>query len=221
MTTPDNAARPSSDEEALANARLAVIGKIAEKHPRFEHIDDHEHPSLIGRTRTNEGVFLPWTAWGVSGDLDEEAYEAAHAAIAAHSLNTSKLHVYSRYNLFYTDGVIWTQTIGGVENAAAHENITAIDRHFTDDPDNWTVRKNPRADRSWFVVAAHGHIVEHATTKREALAEARCGFQRRLWHETRAWYLEQPGARDDGSRALTAHERARVLHILQTREQTR
>lgn len=217
-TTGQPTARTLSDEETLHLARLAAIGKIADKHPRFQHIDDHDHPILIGKTSTNHGVipiFLVWTPWGVSGELDEHAHQAANAAIDRHGLNPALLHFYAHRHRLATRDVIWSPTAGHVEPRYAHNFIEPIDRHFADDPDQWTAAK--AADRLWHVVNLHGDIVTSAKSRRAAWAEIQDGFYRRLWHERRAWYLEQPG-RDHRSRPLTAHERAYIKHILQTRE---
>lgn len=63
---------------------------------------------LVARNETNEGIYLVWDGSGEANIFDEDVYEACVAEGQSHGLEPV-YHVYSRLNLFPTEGVHWCQ----------------------------------------------------------------------------------------------------------------
>ncbi|MEU5764022.1 hypothetical protein [Nocardia sp. NPDC047648] len=68
----------------------------------------HHYRYLIARTRSGEGIYLVTAADGDVGDFTEEIYEACVREGEREGLHPA-YHIHSRYNLFATPGVYWTQ----------------------------------------------------------------------------------------------------------------
>ncbi len=102
-------AHEQTPQPAESKRRRLVDSALATYGPHLTPITNEGHRYLIARTETGEGVYLIANRRGVVSDFTEQVYEAC-VAEAAHAGLAMVFHVHSRYNLYATGGVHWTQT---------------------------------------------------------------------------------------------------------------
>lgn len=98
----------------LAMERTEMVDTVVSSHPdtsgsRSENlvrIDDSECQYLVAKNQANEGFYLVWDGADKPSAIDENVYIKCVEEGEKHGLNP-KYHVYSRYHLFATDGVVW------------------------------------------------------------------------------------------------------------------
>lgn len=97
---------------------IDLIAMALLSHPveRLATLTGADYRYLIARTTSGEGIYLITDAdtsdrsRGHVADFTEQVYETCVAEGLREGL-TSTYHIHSRYNLFATEGVIWTQLI--------------------------------------------------------------------------------------------------------------
>ncbi|WP_331758009.1 hypothetical protein OG225_41855 (plasmid) [Nocardia sp. NBC_01377] len=117
-------ARPSAGSDPPPIPIIDLIAMALLSHPveSLATLTGADYRYLIARTTSGEGIYLITDAdtsdrsRGHVGDFTEDAYETCVAEGLREGLANS-YHVHSRYNLFATEGVIWTQLIPRTDTA--------------------------------------------------------------------------------------------------------
>jgi hypothetical protein len=98
-------------EELVAAVIEPCFASSGRRKPYLRRPGGGTYRYLVAQNADEEGFYLVWDGPGENRDFNEDVYEAC-AAEALRARLQPVYHVWSRFNLFATPGVIWSQVPG-------------------------------------------------------------------------------------------------------------